>query len=29
MLVSARDATHAPGRKTDVSDAQWLRRLHE
>ena len=28
-LVNARDAKHAPGRKTDVSDAQWLRRLHE
>ncbi len=29
VLVNARDAKHAPGRKTDVSDAQWLRRLHE
>ena len=29
MLVNARDARHVPGRKTDVSDAQWLRRLHE
>jgi transposase len=29
MLVNARDAKHVPGRKTDVSDAQWLRRLHE
>jgi hypothetical protein len=28
-LVNARDAKHVPGRKTDVSDAQWLRRLHE
>src|SRR5262249_60222685 len=23
-----RDAKHVPGRKTDVSDAQWLQRLH-
>ena len=29
VLVNARDAKHVPGRKTDVSDAQWLRRLHE
>ena len=29
VLVNARDARHVPGRKTDVSDAQWLRRLHE
>jgi len=29
MLVNARDAKHVPGRKTDVSDAQWLQRLHE
>jgi transposase len=29
MLVNARDAKHVPGRKTDVSDALWLRRLHE
>lgn len=29
MPVNARDAKHVPGRKTDVSDAQWLRRLHE
>jgi transposase len=28
VLVNARDAKHVPGRKTDVSDAQWLRRLH-
>ena len=27
--VNARDAKHVPGRKTDVSDAEWLRRLHE
>jgi transposase len=25
MLVNARDAKHVPGRKTDVTDAQWLR----
>ena len=24
VLVNARDAKHVPGRKTDVSDAQWL-----
>jgi transposase len=29
ILVNARDAKHVPGRKTDVSDAQWLQRLHE
>src|SRR5207237_9064538 len=29
MLVNARDAKHVPGRKTDVSDAAWLQRLHE
>jgi transposase len=29
MLVNARDAKHVPGRKTDVSDAEWLQRLHE
>ena len=29
LLVNARDAKHVPGRKTDVSDAQWLQRLHE
>ncbi len=29
VLVNARDAKHVPGRKADVSDAQWLRRLHE
>jgi transposase len=27
-LVNARDAKHVPGRKTDISDAQWLQRLH-
>ena len=26
--MNARDAKHVPGRKTDVSDAQWLQRLH-
>lgn len=29
MVVNARDVKHLPGRKTDVSDAQWLQRLHE
>ena len=29
MVVNARDAKHVPGRKTNVSDAQWLQRLHE
>src|ERR1051325_4750215 len=29
VLVNARDAKHVPGRKTDLSDAQWLRQLHE
>ena len=28
FLVNARDAKHVPGRKTDVSDAPWLQRLH-
>jgi transposase len=28
FLVNARVAKHVPGRKTDVSDAQWLQRLH-
>ncbi|WOH64341.1 transposase [Bradyrhizobium sp. BWA-3-5] len=28
LLVNARDAKHVPGRKADVSDAQWLQRLH-
>ena len=27
FLVNARDAKHVPGRKTDVSDAQWLQQL--
>lgn len=29
LLVNARDVKHVPGRKTDVSDAQWLQQLHE
>jgi transposase len=29
VVVNARDAKHVPGRKTDVSDAGWLQRLHE
>src|SRR4030081_1533350 len=29
FLVNARDAKHVPGRKTDVSDAQWLQQLHQ
>ena len=29
MVVNARDAKHVPGRKTDVSDAEWLQRLHD
>ena len=29
LLVNARDAKHVPGRKTDVSDAQWLQQLHQ
>src|SRR5947209_11053767 len=29
MVVNAREAKHVPGRKTDVSDAEWLQRLHE
>ena len=28
LVLNARDAKHVPGRKTDVSDAQWLQRLH-
>ena len=28
ILVNARYAKNAPGRKTDVSDAGWLRQLH-
>ena len=29
LLVNARFAKNVPGRKTDMSDAQWLQRLHE
>ena len=28
LLVNARDARNVPGRKTDVSDAQWIQQLH-
>ena len=28
VLVNARYAKNVPGRKTDVSDAAWLRQLH-
>lgn len=28
ILVNARYAKNVPGRKTDVSDATWLRQLH-
>ncbi|WP_340290372.1 IS110 family transposase, partial [Sulfitobacter pontiacus] len=28
ILVNARYAKNVPGRKTDVSDASWLRQLH-
>lgn len=28
LLVNARDTKHVPGRKSGVSDAQWLQRLH-
>ena len=28
ILVNARYAKNVPGRKTDVSDAAWLQRLH-
>ena len=28
VLVNARYAKNVPGRKTDVSDASWLRQLH-
>ena len=28
ILVNARYAKNVPGRKTDVSDAAWLRELH-
>src|SRR2546427_56039 len=29
LLVNARDVKNVPGRKTDVTDAQWIQRLHE
>ncbi len=29
LLVNARDVKNVPGRKTDVSDSQWLQQLHE
>src|SRR4051812_15863660 len=29
VLVNAREAKQVPGRKSDVSDAPWLQRLHE
>jgi transposase len=29
LLVNARDVKHVPGRKTDVSDAQWIQQLHQ
>lgn len=29
QLVNARHVQHVPGRKTDVSDCQWLQYLHE
>lgn len=29
VLTNARDVKHVPGRKSDVSDAQWLQQLHE
>src|ERR1700687_3003505 len=28
FLVNARDAKHVPGSKTDVSDVEWLTRVH-
>jgi hypothetical protein len=28
FLVNARHAKNVPGRKTDISDAQWLQQLH-
>jgi transposase len=28
VLVNARHVTHVPGRKSDVSDSEWLRDLH-
>ena len=29
LLVNARNVKNVPGRKTDVSDAQWLQQLHQ
>lgn len=29
LLVNARDVKNVPGRKTDVSDAQWIQQLHQ
>ena len=29
LLVNARHVKHVPGRKSDVSDAQWLQQLHQ
>jgi len=29
LLVNARGVKNVPGRKTDVSDAQWIQKLHE
>lgn len=29
LLVNARHVKHVPGRKTDVTDAQWLQQLHQ
>ncbi|MER8639757.1 transposase [Mesorhizobium sp. M1365] len=29
ILVNAREPKQVPGRKSDVSDAEWLQRLHE
>ena len=29
LLVNARNVKNVPGRKTDVSDAQWIQQLHE
>lgn len=29
VLSNARDIKHVPGRKSDVSDAQWLQQLHQ
>ena len=29
LLVNARHVKHVPGRKTDVTDAQWIQQLHQ